>query len=210
MHDANRVTAIFDSLKLDYPNPKTMLNYNSKFELLVAIVLSAQSTDAQVNNVTKKLFAQYKTPQDMANAGIKELENLIKGVGIYRNKAKNIKALAQIINDDYAGEIPSTLEELITLPGVGRKTANVMLAVGFNKPGLGVDTHVIRLANRIGLVNSKNPTQIELDLKKMIPPTRWGEAHHLLILHGRQICKARTPNCSACSIVSICEQRIGD
>ncbi len=208
MSNKQKVQAILDILKLDYPNPKTMLNYNSNFELLVAIVLSAQSTDGQVNNVTKKLFAQYKNSQELANADIKELESTIRGVGLYRNKAKHIKALAQIINDDYAGEIPSTLEELITLPGVGRKTANVMLAVGFNKPGLGVDTHVIRVANRTGLVNTKNPTHIEASLKKAIPPTRWGEAHHLLILHGRHICKARTPNCPTCSIADYCEKII--
>lgn len=199
-----KVIEILDILKKDYPNPRTMLEYNTLFELLVAIVLSAQSTDEQVNKVTRKLFARYSTPEDFANVDLEELEEMIKGVGIYRNKAKNIKALAETILNEYDGEIPSDLEELTKLPGVGRKTANVMLAVGFNKPGLGVDTHVQRVANRIGLVKTKNPTQTELSLKKAIPHTRWGEAHHLLIFHGRKICKARKPNCEECSINHLC------
>lgn len=203
-----RIIKILDILQKDYPHATTMLKYNTKFELLVAIVLSAQSTDEQVNNVTKYLFAKYNTPEDLANIDIEELEGLIKGVGIYRNKAKNIKALAKIIYEDYNNEIPDTLEELITLPGVGRKTANVMLAVGFNKPGLGVDTHVVRVVNRLGIVATKNPTKIELSLKENIPPDRWGEAHHLLIYHGRNICKARKPNCQVCSIIKYCEQII--
>lgn len=204
----DRIKKVLDILKKDYPNPGTMLEYSTLFELLVAIVLSAQSTDEQVNKVTKDLFAKYSTAEDFANLDLKELEELIKGVGIYRNKAKNIKALAEIILEKYNGQIPDELDELIKLPGVGRKTANVMLAVGFNKPGLGVDTHVQRVANRIGLVNTKNPTQTELSLKKAIPHTRWGEAHHLLIFHGRRVCKARKPNCQECSIKDLCEKNI--
>lgn len=204
----NKVIKILDILEKDYPNPTTMLEYNSLFELLVAIVLSAQSTDAQVNNVTRKLFKSYNTPYDLAQVDINELEELIKGVGIYRNKAKNIKALGKIINEDYNDIIPDSLEELITLPGVGRKTANVMLAVGFNKPGLGVDTHVTRVANRLGLVATKNPTSIELILKEIIPMDRWGNAHQLLIYHGRNICKSHQPNCQGCSIVNYCQQLI--
>ncbi|NLB88343.1 MAG: endonuclease III [Syntrophomonadaceae bacterium] len=203
----DRIKKVLDILKEDYPNPRTMLEYNTLFELLVAIVLSAQSTDEQVNKVTRKLFARYSTLEDFANIDLKELEELIKGVGIYRNKAKNIKALAETILEKYDGRIPDDLEELIKLPGVGRKTANVMLAVGFNKPGLGVDTHVQRVANRIGLVDTKNPTQTELALKKAIPHTRWGEAHHLLIFHGRNICKARKPNCEECSINDLCDKK---
>lgn len=203
-----KINEVLDILKEDYPNPGTMLEYNTLFELLVAIVLSAQSTDEQVNKVTRNLFTKYSTPEDFANIDLKELEELIKGVGIYRNKAKNIKALAEIILEKYDGQIPNELDELIKLPGVGRKTANVMLAVGFNKPGLGVDTHVQRVANRIGLVNTKNPTQTELSLKKAIPHTRWGEAHHLLIFHGRKICKARKPNCEQCNINDLCEKNI--
>lgn len=201
-----RIKKILDILKQDYPNPETMLAYNSLFELLVAIVLSAQSTDEQVNNVTSNLFRHYNTPEDFAALDLKEIEEQIKGVGIYRNKAKNIQALAKVILNEYDGQIPETLEELIKLPGVGRKTANVYLAVGLNKPGLGVDTHVIRVANRMGLVATKNPTQIELLLKKEIPHTRWGEAHHLLIYHGRKVCKARKPNCQLCSIAKLCDQ----
>ncbi|HZK43239.1 MAG TPA: endonuclease III [Syntrophomonadaceae bacterium] len=205
-----RVIQVLDRLKEQFPNPKTMLDYNSLSELLVAIVLSAQSTDEQVNKVTKKLFAEYSTLEDFAYADIHELEELIKGVGIYRNKAKNIKALSNMVLEEYKGEIPSTLEELTTLPGVGRKTANVMLAVGFNLPGLGIDTHVRRVANRIGLVALKDPTKIELSLKDQIPRTRWAEAHHLLILHGRQVCKARKPDCNLCTIADICDQVLDD
>lgn len=204
----SRIIKILDILKQDYPNAETMLNFSSLFELLVAIVLSAQSTDEQVNNVTSSLFCNYNSAEDFAALDLSELEELIKGVGIYRNKAKNIQALARVIIEEYAGHIPETLEELIKLPGVGRKTANVYLAVGLNKPGLGVDTHVLRVANRIGLVATKNPTQTEMALKKEIPHTRWGEAHHLLIFHGRKVCKARKPNCQLCSIARLCEKNL--
>ncbi len=205
-----RIIKVLDTLKKDYPEAGTMLKYNTQFELLVAIVLSAQSTDEQVNKVTSDLFTQYSEAQDFAALDLATLEELIKGVGIYRNKAKNIKALAEVIIEKYDGKIPDTLEELIELPGVGRKTANVFLAVGLDKPGLGVDTHVQRVANRIGLVATKNPTQTELSLKKEIPHTRWGEAHHLLIFHGRRICKARKPNCQTCSIAKLCDKKLED
>lgn len=154
------------------------------------------------------MFAKYSTPEDFVNLELTHLEELIKGVGIYRNKAKHIKALAQIIIEEYDGKIPEDLEELIKLPGVGRKTTNVFLVVGLNKPGLGVDTHVQRVANRIGLVVTQNPTQIELSLKKEIPQNRWGEAHHLFIFHGRRVCRARKPDCQNFSIFDICDKKI--
>ncbi|MDD3268998.1 MAG: endonuclease III [Syntrophomonadaceae bacterium] len=191
-------------LRNEYPNAGTMLKFSSIFELLIAVVLSAQSTDEQVNRVTSALFAQYNTPGEMAALELPALEELIKGVGIFRNKAKNIKEMAIIIRDKYKGEVPADFDELLALPGVGRKTANVMMAVGFGQPGLGVDTHVHRVANRLGLVHSKTPEQTEKALKQMIPVSEWSEAHHLLIFHGRRVCKARKPECAGCVVEKHC------
>lgn len=199
---------ILDRLDKEYPDADTMLTFHSVFELLIAVVLSAQSTDEQVNRVTAKLFAAYNQPQDFAAMDIETLEQYIKGVGLYRNKAKNIKELALILIDKYAGQVPAEFEELMKLPGVGRKTANVILAVGFKKPGLGVDTHVQRVANRLGLVNEKNPEKTEAALKKIIPENRWGQAHHLLIFHGRRVCKARKPLCAECVLEDLCQKRL--
>ena len=191
-------------LRNEYPDAGTMLKFSSIFELLIAVVLSAQSTDEQVNRVTSALFAQYNTPGEMAALELPALEELIKGVGIFRNKAKNIKEMAIIIRDKYKGEVPADFDELLALPGVGRKTANVMMAVGFGQPGLGVDTHVHRVANRLGLVHSKTPEQTEKALKQIIPVSEWSEAHHLLIFHGRRVCKARKPECAGCVVEKHC------
>lgn len=193
-----------DKLIDEYPNAGTMLRFNNNFELLVAVILSAQSTDKQVNQVTVELFNKYNSPQDFANLNQSELEEMIKGVGLYRNKARNIKAMTEKIINEYNGQVPENFDDLLKLPGVGRKTANVMLSVGFNQAGLGVDTHVHRVANRLGLVATKNPARTESQLKALIPIELWSKAHHLFIWHGRKICKARNPECSKCILNSQC------
>ncbi len=203
-----RSLEIIKYLQQAYPDAGPMLKFSSRFELLVAVVLSAQSTDEQVNRVTSHLFASYKTPADFAAMDINTLEELIKGVGLYKNKAKNIKNLSSVLLAKYAGEVPGEFDALIELPGVGRKSANVVLSVGFNLPGLGVDTHVQRVANRIGLVSEKTPEKTEKALKAIIPQELWSISHHLLIFHGRQICKARQPDCQACCIESCCHKNI--
>ncbi|WP_243140242.1 endonuclease III [Candidatus Syntrophocurvum alkaliphilum] len=197
-----------NTLENEYPLAGTELEYSNLFELLISIVLSAQSTDFQVNRVTKRLFKRFKGVDDFANANINELENLIKGVGIYKNKAKNIKHLAIILRDKYNGNIPNDFNELIKLPGVGRKTANVLLSVGFNYPALGVDTHVQRVSNRLGLVKEKNPEKTELMLKHIFPRENWTKIHHLLIHHGRKVCKAKNPDCLNCVLNNLCSKII--
>ena len=174
--------------------------------MLAAIVLSAQSTDEQVNKVTPALFSRFSSAQELAAMDIEELEDLIRGVGLYKNKARHIKGLAEKIAADYAGEVPGNFEELLKLPGVGRKSANVMLSIGFNQPGLGVDTHVKRVARRLGITSSKNSTQIEKDLKQIIPMSLWSDFHHLLIAHGRAVCQVRKPQCRNCILAVWCHQ----
>jgi len=204
-----RVQKILDILREAYPQAGTRLKYQNPFQLLIAVVLSAQSTDEQVNQVTSDLFSKYSTPQEMAAVPLEELQELIKGVGLFRNKARHIKELSAILVEKYGGEVPREFNELIKLPGVGRKSANVVMAVGFGLPGLGVDTHVHRVSNRLGLVDAKQPHKTEAGLKALIPRKRWGEAHHLLISHGRAICKARSPQCGSCPLEEICPKNIG-
>lgn len=195
---------MLDILNDEYPGAKTELNFSTVFELLVATILSAQSTDLQVNRITETLFKRYHLPEQFAVLEPEELEPLIKGCGLYRNKAKSLVKAAQVVMERFNGQVPDTLEELMELPGVGRKTANVVLSVGFNKPGLGVDTHVQRVAKRLGLVESKNPQKTELQLKKLIPQEKWGKAHHLLIWHGRYCCQALKPRCTTCILANLC------
>jgi len=204
----NKVTRMLDHLSLLYPEAGTRLIFHNTFELLVAVVLSAQSTDEQVNRVTANLFRVADTPVKMAGLAIAELEELIRGVGIYKNKARHLKELAIMLQDRYGGEVPDRLEELLELPGVGRKSANVVMSVGFHLPGLGVDTHVQRVSYRTGLASGKRNETTEMELKKQIPPERWGEAHHLLIYHGRYVCKARKPACANCVLAGDCLKRI--
>ncbi|MBM7560304.1 endonuclease III [Marinitoga litoralis] len=199
------VKKILDILSKTYTNPQTVLKYNNNFELLIAVMLSAQTTDNQVNKVTPKLFEKYKTPEDFAKLETEELEKYIKGVGLYKTKSKNIIKTAKILVEKYNGKIPETREELIKLPGVGRKTANVILSVAFGKDAIAVDTHVFRVANRIGLANSKDERGTEEDLMKVIPKELWGKAHHWLIFHGRNTCKARNPKCAECPIKDYCD-----
>lgn len=205
MHTTD-IENIFEILASTNPKPVTELAFASPFECLIAVLLSAQSTDIQVNKVTKKLYAKANTPEHILALGETELINHIKHIGLFRNKAKHIMATCQILVDQYQGNIPTTREELEALPGVGRKTANVVLNVAYGKPTMAVDTHVFRVSHRIGLVkNKKTPLKTELALLKCIPKRFLYDAHHWLILHGRYICKARKPLCGQCPIAHLCQ-----
>ncbi len=197
---------IFTELDRAYPDVKTFLEHDSIFQLVVAVILSAQCTDERVNIVTRNLFSKYNTPEDFADCSLSELEDIIRGVGLFRAKASNLKKMAAIIRDEYHNEVPNSWEDLIKLPGVGRKTANVILAVGFGLPGLGVDTHVHRVSNRLGLVRTKSPYKTELELKMIYAQKHWGKLHHLLIYHGRQVCTSRKPKCDNCILYKHCER----
>lgn len=196
---------ILDRLKLIHPSPVCELDFRTPFELLVAVILSAQCTDKRVNEVTKTLFAKYDTPEDFANIDVHELERLIFSCGFYKNKAANIIKASTDILVRFGGRVPSTVDELTTLAGVGRKTANVVYAVAFGGQAMAVDTHVLRLANRIGFVKSDKPEVVEKALTAVFPEDRWTEAHHLLIHHGRYVCKARNPECDKCTICEYCD-----
>ena len=187
-----------------YPDAKAELNFSNPFELLIATILSAQSTDVQVNKITDKLFEKYKTPEDFIKLTEDELAEKIKSCGFYRNKSKNILATCRILVDKYQGKVPDTLEELMKLPGVGRKTANVVISNAFGKPAIAVDTHVFRVSNRIGIADSDNVFDTEKDLMDNIDKNMWSKAHHLLIFHGRRICKARKPLCEKCPLTAYC------
>lgn len=195
---------VIDILLETYPDAKPELNYSNPFELLIATILSAQTTDVQVNKVTEKLFKDYKCPKDFLKLTEEELEEKIKSIGFHKNKSKNILATCKILVEKYNGLVPDTLEELMSLPGVGRKTANVVVSNAFGKPAIAVDTHVFRVSNRIGLANSDNVFDTEKDLMKTIDRNMWSKAHHLLIFHGRRICKARRPLCEKCPLTSYC------
>ena len=198
---------IFSLLKKNIPNPSTELKYNSSFELLIAVILSAQATDISVNKATSDLFKIANTPEKISSLSIKKIESLIKNIGLFRNKAKNILKTSKIISQKYSGEIPREREALESLPGVGRKTANVILNTIYKEPVIAVDTHIFRLSNRIKLAPGKTPLEVELKLTKLIPDEFLVDAHHLLILHGRYICKAQSPNCNNCIIEKLCEYK---
>lgn len=195
---------ILQILEETYSHARCALHFRNPFELLIATMLSAQTTDRQVNEITKTLFAKYKTPADFARLNPEELEAEIKSVGLYRHKAKNIIATCRKLVADYGGEVPASLEELTKLPGVGRKTANVVLANAFGIPALAVDTHVFRVANRLGLARARDPEETEEQLKVAIPKDQWAAAHHWLIWHGRNICDARRPKCGECPLAGEC------
>ena len=192
------------TLQTLYPEVKTQLDYRNPFELLVATILSAQCTDKQVNNVTAVLFRKLKTPAQFSEASLKEIEKLIHATGFYRNKAKNIKNCAQMLQNHYAGRVPDTLDELVKLPGVGRKTANVVLGAAFNTPGIVVDTHVSRISQRLGLTKHTDPVKIEFDLMEIIPKKDWSDFSLRLIYFGREYCRARKPACPQCALVKLC------
>src|SRR5512132_1491368 len=198
---------IFERLRAANPHPTTELRYRTPFELLVAVVLSAQATDKSVNLATAKLFSVANTPSTMAELGEKRLEEYIKTIGLFRTKAKYVLQLSRLLLQDFNGEIPRSREQLETLPGVGRKTANVVLNTAFGEPTLAVDTHIFRVANRTGLGPGKDPLEVEQKLLKFTPPEFLLNAHHWLILHGRYVCVARTPKCPECLIRDLCDFR---
>ena len=187
-----------------YPDVAPQLKFDSPFELLVAVILSAQCTDKRVNLVTRQLFPIANTPEKILRLGQSPLEEIIRPCGLSNSKAKHIFDTAQILLDDYGGNVPNNFDALIKLPGVGRKTANVVLSVAFKVPAIAVDTHVFRLANRLKLAEGKTPLEVERGLQKIVPRDKWSDTHHRLIWHGRQICTARNPKCSACPLSKIC------
>ena len=193
-----------DILEETYPDAHCELDHKNPFELLVATILSAQCTDIRINKVTSEMFKKYNKPEDFANMDINKLEGLIKECGLFRNKAKNIKASSSVILENYNGEVPNTISELMKLPGVGKKTANVVASTAFGVPAIAVDTHVFRVSNRIGFVHEKNVLDTEKALQNKIDKSRWTKAHHLFIFHGRRCCTARSPRCESCTINKIC------
>ena len=201
---AERVRRIWPILKKTYPDAKIALSFTNPLELLVATILSAQCTDVRVNIVTKDLFQKYRSAADWANADIKQIEEDIKTTGFFRNKATSIKGAATRILEDHHGEVPGTMDDLVGLPGVGRKTANVVLGNAFGTPGITCDTHVIRLSRRLALSDNTDPVKLEFDLAEIVPKRHWTRFSDLLIFHGRNICKARKPNCPECPIARHC------
>ena len=199
-----RAKLIYKKLTKSYPNVRCELNFRNPLQLLIATVLSAQCTDKRVNLVTKELFKRYRTVDDFADANIRELQGIIKSTGFFRAKAKNIKGLSQKIRSDFHGKVPKTLEELIKLPGVGRKTGNVVLGHAFGIPGITVDTHFGRLSRRFGWTKQIDPVKVEFEVMELIPRKEWTNLSQRLIWHGRRVCFARKPACGACSINSLC------
>lgn len=198
---------ILQILERSYPEAGCALHYRTPFELLVATILSAQCTDIRVNMVTARLFQQYPGPTELAGADRAELEEAIRSTGFFRNKAKNLQLCARTLVAKHAGRVPETLEELVALPGVGRKTANVVLGNVFSVPGMVVDTHVKRISRRLGWTRHEDPVKIETDLCRLLPREKWTQAGHTLIFHGRAVCKAPIPGCSRCPISGLCPQQ---
>ncbi len=205
MTKKERVFLICELLKKDYPEAVCELNADTPFQLLVATRLSAQCTDKRVNLVTPDLFKKYPTENELAVAELKDVENLIHSCGFYRAKAKDLIGMAQMVKEKYNGVLPDTIEELTTLPGVGRKTANLIVGDVYKKAAVVADTHVIRITNLLGLVNSANPKAVELELKKLLPPTESNDFCHRIVLHGRKICIARRPKCDECILNEVCK-----
>ncbi|MGO3751530.1 MAG: endonuclease III [Peptoniphilaceae bacterium] len=199
------ISEVLDILEDTYPDAKCELIHSSPFELLVATILSAQCTDVRVNKLTSTIFQKYNKPIDFVNLGLENIEILIKPCGFYRNKAKSIFMTSKILIEEYNSEVPKTIKELMKLPGVGKKTANVVASTSFGVPAIAVDTHVFRLSNRIGFVDEKDVEKTEASLQRKIEKARWTRAHHLLIFHGRRTCKARKPLCEICPISNYCK-----
>lgn len=199
-----RLKAIAKALQRTMPTPKMELDHRSPWELLVATILSAQCTDQRVNQVTPPLFGRYPGPTELAAAKLPELEQLIRSTGFYKNKAKHLLACGKAVTERFNGQVPQTMEELITLPGVGRKTANVILGNVFGQPGIVVDTHVKRVAKRLALTTSDNPERVEEDLQQLMPKSQWTAVSQRLLLHGRYICLARKPRCGTCPVYQQC------
>ncbi len=199
-----QIAAFFDRLAAALPEPKTELDYDKPYTLLVAVVLSAQATDVGVNKATGPLFEKVGSPAEMLALGEARLKDHIKSIGLFNTKARNVIALSRILVEQHGGRVPADREALQTLPGVGRKTANVVLNVAFGEPTIAVDTHIFRVGNRTGLAPGKTPHEVELGLLKVVPAARKLHAHHWLILHGRHVCKARKPDCPACVVRELC------
>lgn len=200
-----QVEEVLNMLEGLYPTASTELVFSTPYELLVSTILSAQCTDARVNVVTKELFKEYNTPEKMITLTQEELERLIHSCGFYHNKAKNILAASKMLVEKYDSQVPDSLEELVNLPGVGRKTANVVGSIAFGIDAIAVDTHVFRVANRIGITNAKDELHTELQLMEQIKKERWSHAHHLILWHGRRICHSRRPECEKCPVAGCCE-----
>lgn len=202
--DKKDIKEVLDILEEIYPETKPELNFTNPFELLIATILSAQCTDVRVNKTTDKLFKELKSPNDYIDLGEEQLGKKIYSCGFYKNKSKNIIETSKILLKKYNGKVPETLEELMTLPGVGRKTANVVASNAFGVPAIAVDTHVFRVSNRIGLADGKDVWQTEKDLMENIPKLKWTDTHHRLIYHGRRVCKSRKPLCEECKVRKYC------
>ncbi len=201
------VSEVISLLASEYPDAKPELKYTSEYELLVAVILSAQCTDERVNKVTEVLFKEYNTPEKMITLTVEELAKIILPCGLFNSKAKHIIEASKSIVQNYNGKVPSTFEELIKLPGVGRKTADVLISVAFNGDAIAVDTHVFRVSNRIGIVKEDTPYKTELALMKVIDKSLWSKSHHYLIFHGRRVCKARKPDCENCVVKKLCRYK---
>jgi endonuclease III len=199
-----RAGAIAARLALAYPDVQCPLTHESTFELLIAVILSAQCTDAAVNKVTPDLFRRYPTPAALSRASVADIESVIRTLGLFRAKARSLKRCAEQLMEEFNGAVPSTMDELTKLAGVGRKTANVMLGHAFNGPGIAVDTHCKRLANRLDLTRNQDPVKIEKDLARILPPKEWTGFSHRLIIHGRRVCHARKPACEKCELRTLC------
>ena len=202
---SSEIEPFFATLKQANPNPVTELEYTNVFELLAAVLLSAQATDVGVNKATRRLFPRANTPQRMLALGLPELTEAIRTIGLYRTKAKNLYETCRILVDQHGGQVPRSREALEALPGVGRKTANVVLNVAFGEPTMAVDTHIFRVSNRTGLAPGRNPFEVETKLMKRVPASYLVDAHHWLILHGRYVCKARQPLCAQCGVAAWCD-----
>jgi endonuclease-3 len=208
MNIREKVEEIIERLKKEYPEPKTALSFSNPFELLVATILSAQSTDLHVNKVTENLFKKYTSVKDFANVSLEMLQKDVSSINFYRTKAKNIHESAKMIVENFNSKVPKTMEELVTLPGVARKTANIILSNAYGiDEGIAVDTHVRRLTNRLGLTKNEDPVKIEKDLMEITTKSEWGNLSHLLIFHGRKICQAKKPNHKECVLYDICPSR---
>lgn len=200
-----KINKILDDLDSLYPNAKAGLDFTTPFELLIATILSAQCTDVRVNKVTSVLFKEHNTPKAILGLGVDGLTKYIKSCGLYKTKSKNIINTCNVLYHDYDSKVPDTIEELMKLPGVGRKTANVVVSNAFGTPAIAVDTHVFRVTNRIGIINEKDVLSTEIALMKVIPKDRWSKSHHLFIWHGRNLCKARNPKCEECILNDRCK-----
>lgn len=196
--------AILALLEETYMGTETALHYSTPFELLVAVIMSAQCTDERVNKITARIFPKYNTPEKMGALSQEQLEEEIRDCGLFRSKAKNLLSTCKMLTGEYNSVIPDTIEELMKLPGVGKKTANVVASIVYKVPAIAVDTHVFRVSHRLGLAKGDDPLAVEKELQKAIPKNKWSDAHHWLIWHGRKICKARKPLCSECVLVELC------